>query len=119
MTVKALYEYKFEPKDKANKFHGMQLLYLCWSNHLLFCAPFAFLVAPDITFSEFIETILTPAIAAHPDAEVADFSGAEWLLNDKVFVPELSASLKDNGIDHKSMLTVKTQGLNGIAGSAS
>ena len=119
MTVKALYDYKFEPKDKVENFHGMQLLYVYWPNHLLFCAPFAFLVAPDMSFGEFVETVLKPAVAAHPDSAKADFLAADWLLNDEAFVPEATASLKDSGIDHKSMLTVRTQGLNGIDGSAS
>lgn len=119
MTVKALYDYKFEPRDKVENFHGMQLLYVCWPHHLLFCAPLAFLVAPDMAFGEFVESVLKPAVVAHPDAVQADFITAEWLLNDEPFVPDATLSLKDSGVDHKSMLTVSTRGLNGIAGSAS
>jgi len=115
MSVNALYDYKFEPKDKVENFHGMQLLYVYWPNHLLFCAPFAVLVQPDMTFGAFVEDILKPAIAAHPDAARANFLGAEWQLNDEPFTPDANASLKDNGIDHKSMLTVTTPGLNGMA----
>lgn len=115
MSVNALYDYKFEPKDKVENFHGMQLLYVYWPNHLLFCAPFAVLVQPDMTFGAFVEDILKPAIAAHPDAARANFLNAEWQLNDEAFTPDANASLKDNGIDHKSMLTVTTPGLNGMA----
>lgn len=115
MSVNALYDYKFEPKDKVENFNGMQLLYVYWPDHLLFCAPFALLVQPDMTFGDLVETIIKPATAAHPDAAKADFLNAEWLLNDEPFTPRADASLKDNGIDHKSMLTMTTPGLNGIA----
>lgn len=115
MSVNALYDYKFEPKDKVENFHGMQLLYVYWPNHLLFCAPFAVLVQPGMTFGAFVEDILKPATAAHPDAARANFLNAQWQLNDQPFTPDANASLKANGIDHKSMLTVTTPGLNGMA----
>ena len=35
MTVNALYDYKFDAKDKVENFHGMQLLYVYWPDHLL------------------------------------------------------------------------------------
>ena len=119
MSVNALYDYKFEPRDKVENFHGMQLLYLYWPHHLMYCSPFAFLVQPDMTFGAFIEEVIKPAVAAHPEANKASFLDAQWQLNGEPFTPDASASLKDSGIDHKSMLTVTTPELNGIAGSAS
>ena len=117
MSVNALYDYKFEPRDKVENFNGMQLLYVLWPNHLMFCAPFALLVQPDMTFGAMVEEILKPATASHPDAANADFLAAQWLLNDEPFTPDADASLIDNGIDHKSMLTLTTPGLNGLAGA--
>ena len=119
MSVNALYDYKFEPRDKVENFHGMQLLYLYWPHHLMFCSPFALLVQPDMTFGDFIEEVLKPSVQAHPDSAKARFMEAQWQLNGEPFTPEASATLKDSGIDHKSMLTVITPELNGIAGSAS
>lgn len=116
MSVNALYDYKFEPRDKVENFNGMQLLYVLWPNHLLFCAPFALLVSPDMSFAALVEELIKPAAAAHPDAAKADFLHADWKLNDQAFTPDASTSLKDQGIDHKSMLTVTTQGLDGISG---
>ena len=84
-------------------------------HHLLFCAPFALLVRPDMTFRALVDEILKPATAAHPDSAKADFLNAEWLLNDEPFTPKAGASLKEQGIDHKSMLTVTTPGLKGMA----
>ncbi len=119
MSVNALYDYKFEPRDKVENFHGMQLLYLYWPHHLMYCSPFAFLVQPDMTFGAFIEEVLKPAVEAHPDSARARFLDAHWQLNGEPFTPDPSATLKSSGIDHKSMLTVITPELNGIAGSAS
>lgn len=117
MSVNALYDYKFEPRDKVENFNGMQLLYVLWPDHLMFCSPFALLVDLNMTFGAMVEEILKPATAAHPEAAKADFLGAQWQLNDGPFTPDANASLKDNGIDHKSMLTVTTPGLKGLAGA--
>lgn len=119
MSVRAISEYTAEPKDKVENFHGMQVLYVYWPKHLMFCAPFALLVAPDMTFGAFVEEILNPATASHPDSSKADFLSAQWQLNGEPFNPDATATLSDSGIDHKSMLTVTTPGLDGINGSAS
>lgn len=116
MSVNALYDYKFEPRDKVENFNGMQLLYVLWADHLLFCAPFALLVSPDMSFDALISDVLKPATSAHPDSAKADFLNAEWKLNGEPFTPDAKTSLQSQGIDHKSMLTVSTPGLDGIAG---
>ncbi|AQZ94355.1 phenol hydroxylase subunit P4 [Halopseudomonas phragmitis] len=118
MSVKALYPYSAEPKDLQANFNGMQLVYVYWRKHLMFCSPFAFLAAPDMPLGDFFEQVLGPAIAAHPDSAGLDFSRVEWQLDDQPFTPDLAASLKDSGIGHKSMLTLTTPGLEGIGGSA-
>ena len=40
MAVAAVKPYEFEPADAVGNFHGAQLLYIGWEDHLLFCAPF-------------------------------------------------------------------------------
>lgn len=119
MSVNAISEYRAEPKDRVENFNGMQLLYVYWPHHLMYCSPFAMLVAPDMTFGAFVDEVLKPAVASHPDSEKADFLKAEWLLNGEDFKPDPEATMAASGIDHKSMLTVTTPGLDGIQGSAS
>ena len=46
MAVAAVKEYQFPPADTVDKFHGAQLLYIGWEDHLMFCAPFAFPFPP-------------------------------------------------------------------------
>ena len=74
---------------------------------------------PGTRVAAFIEEVLKPAVEAHPDSARARFLDAHWQLNGEPFTPDPSATLKSSGIDHKSMLTVITPELNGIAGSAS
>lgn len=119
MPVKSIGEYSFRPLDQQENFHGHQLLYVGWDRHLMYCAPFALLVAPAQTFAELIDQVIKPAIAAHPDSAVADLRGATWYLNDQPFQPDFDASLEANGLRHKDMLRFDTPGLNGIAGSCS
>ncbi|MCY1296430.1 hypothetical protein D9M69_375150 [compost metagenome] len=119
MTINTIGAYSFAPLDRHENFHGNQLLYVGWDRHLMFCAPFALLVAPSQTFAELIEQVLRPAIAAHPDSAAADLRNATWYLNDAPFRPDFDASLQANGLRHKDMLRLDTPGLNGIAGSYS
>lgn len=119
MTVKAIGEYRFTPRDLEENFHGNRLLYLGWDRHLMFCSPFALLVSPQMTFAELIDQVVMPAIAAHPDAARADLRQATWYLNDAPFTPDFAASLDAQGLRHKDMLRMDTPGLNGLAGSAS
>ncbi|NUT77989.1 phenol hydroxylase [Pseudomonas sp. C1C7] len=117
MPVTAIGAYNAQPLDHQANFHGLQLVYLCWEKHLMFCAPFTFPLPPDMPFGAFIEQVVKPSIASHPEASRVDFSQAQWRLNDQPFSPDNNASLIANGIDHKSLLHLNTPGLNGIAGS--
>lgn len=117
MTVQAISEYRATPRDVLANFHGMQVLYVYWEKHLMFCSPFAFLVAPDMRFSAFIDQVLADAIKAHPDSARIDFSAAVWILNGEPLTPDLGASLEANGVDHKSLLRLVTPGLSGLQGS--
>lgn len=117
MPVTAIGAYNAKPLDSQDKFNGAQLVYLCWERHLLFCAPFTFPLPPSMLFGDFLDQVLRPAIAQHPDASAVDFAKATWRLNDEPFIPDNLVSLAGNGIDHKSLLHLDTPGLTGIAGS--
>jgi phenol hydroxylase P4 protein len=119
MSVNAIGEYRATPRDLQANFNGMQMLYVHWEKHLIFCSPFAFLVAPAMTFAEFVEQLLKDAIKTHPDSARVDFNEVVWNLNGERFVPDYASSLEANGIDHKSMLRLNTPGLNGVLGSCS
>ncbi|WP_338743876.1 phenol hydroxylase subunit P4 [Pseudomonas sp. KK18] len=118
MPVTAIGAYDAQPLDRQENFRGLQLVYLCWEKHLMFCAPLTFPLPPTMLFGDFIEQVVKTAIAQHPDAARINFSQVLWRVNDRPFTPDNSASLIANGIDHKSLLHLNTPGLNGIAGSS-
>ncbi len=116
MAVNAIGDYSFPAKDTVEKFHGNMLVYMQWEKHLSFCAPLAFPLSPDMLFGDVVTGVFAPAYAAHPDSEKVDFEKGEWLLNNEPFTPDFSKSLKENGLGHKSVVRVKTPGLEGLAG---
>lgn len=117
MSVTAIGPYAAQPLDSQDRFNGLQLVYLCWDKHLLFCAPFTLPLPPSMSFGEFVEQVVKGAISQHPDAPQVDFAQAQWRLNDQPFNPDPAASLIANGIDHKSLLHLNTPGLNGLGGT--
>lgn len=118
MTVKAISEYSADPMDTVDKFHGMQIMYIYWANHLMFCASFAFLVEPDMSFEMMLKNTFIPAVVNHPESEYIDFNIARWMLNGVEFKPSMQLSLRENGVDHKSLITFITPELHGLNGSA-
>lgn len=119
MTTTAVSEYRLASADSVDKFHGAKLLYVGWDQHLMFCAPFAFPLPPDMPFRAVVEQVLPPAFGYHPDWAKIDWSTVTWLKSGKPFTPDWDKSLAENGIDHKTAIRFRTPGLNGIKGSAS
>lgn len=119
MAVTAVSEYVGHVADAHDKFHGAQLTYIGWEDHLLFCAPYAFPFPPDMPFGAIIEAVLPAAFGYHPDFAKIDWSTVEWLKSGKPFHPDLGASLADNGLRHKDVLRFRTPGLRGIGDSCS
>ncbi len=109
MAVTALNPgYKFEPKDLQKNFNGNQLLYVGWDHHLMFCAPFAYVLPPATTFRELRDEIMPAAFGLHPMFAGINWDEATWLLDNLPFQPELDASLEHQGIAHKSVLRFQT-----------
>lgn len=120
MSVHAIIQdYRGAAKDVAANFHGNIIVYFSWTDHLMFCAPLAFPLPPDMPFGTLLTEVLPPHFGAHPQWAEIDWSTTQWELNRKPFTPDLSKSLADNGIDHKSVLRFTTPGLTGYKGSHS
>lgn len=117
MPVVAAKKYEFAPADSQDKFHGAQLLFIGWEDHLMFCAPFAFPLPAAMPFGALLEQVIPGAFGYHPDVAKIDWSQALWLKSGKPFSPDPSKSLAENGLQHKDVIRFKTPGLTGIAGS--
>ena len=74
MPVQALKPYNIPAADTQDKFHGGQLLYIGWDDHLMFCAPFAYCLPPDTPFRDVCEKILPNSFGYHPDWAKVDFT---------------------------------------------
>ncbi len=112
-------DYRGERLDRVENFHGNQIVYFGWDHHLMFCAPFALPLPPDMAFGRLFEEALPGAFGQHPEFSSIKWDEVEWHLNGEPFEPKPDVGLKDQGIDHKSILRFATPGLNGIAGSGS
>jgi phenol hydroxylase P4 protein len=119
MAIKALKDYCFPAADTVDKFHGMQLLYIGWDDHLMFCAPFAFLLPPDTPFRDVCEKVMPPAFGAHPDWAKVDFGQAIWRKSGQPWQADMNKTLAELGLKHKDVLRLTTPGLKGIQGSSS
>ncbi len=117
MAVTALKDYQFEPADRVENFHGNQLLYIGWEDHLLFCAPFAFPFPPAMRFGDVVEQVLPAAFGYHPDFAKIDWATAQWFKSGQPWTPDFDKSLADNGLGHKDVIRFRTPGLTGIKGS--
>jgi len=119
MTVNALKDYPLRVADSVDKFHGNQMLFVGWDQHLMFCAPFAWALPPSTRFGDLVEGIFPGAFGAHPDFAKIDWGKVEWLKSGQPWTPDFDKSLADNGLRHKDGLRFRTPGLNGIKGSGS
>jgi len=120
MSVVALSPgYTGEIRDRVENFHGKQLLFIGWEDHLMYSAPMCIPVPPDLPFGTLTAEIIPGLYPAHPDTANIDWSRVVWLRSGQVFTPDPAKNLKDNGLGHKAVLRFRTPGLNGINGSSS
>lgn len=118
MAVIALKPYDFPPNDALEKFPA-PLLYVAWEDHLMFPAPFCLPLPPDMPFGALASQVLPGIYGYHPDFARIDWSGVRWSRSGKPWAPDPSKSLAGNGLGHKDLISVRTPGLEGIAGSRS
>ncbi|MDO6513297.1 MULTISPECIES: phenol hydroxylase subunit P4 [Neptuniibacter] len=107
-------EYKGEVLDKLENFNGNQVVYVGWDHHLMFCAAFAYPLPPEMPFRALLDDVMPEAFSLHPEFSKINWDKAEWLLDGQPFIPQLNASLIDQGIGHKSLLRFQTPELKGV-----
>ncbi len=119
MTVRAITpDYHGDRKDSADHFHGQQLLYVLWEQHLMYATPHCIPVPPGMPFAALRDQVLPTLYAGHLQAARIDWTRAEWTRDDTPFTPDPAASLADNGLGHKSLLQLRTPDLAGLHGVA-
>lgn len=118
MAVKSIKPYVGVPRDLQENFLGKQLVYFCWDGHMLFAAPVMTAVDPDMRWSDYMEQVLKPMLAADPDLESVDWSQVQWSKRKQPWTPDPDATLVGNGIAHKDQIRFHTPGLNSVCGIA-
>ena len=119
MATVAIGTYVFEPKDKVENFHGNQLLYIGWEDHLMYCAPLAFPFPGAMPFKAILDQVLPGSYGAHPDFASIEWSKAEWFKSGQPWSPDYNKSIAENGLRHKDVIRFRTPGLRGIQGTCS
>lgn len=115
MAVKPLHEgYIGEVKDRVENYGGNYIVHIGWDHHMLYAAPQALVLSPDLPFAEFLQKVMPESFAAHPDFATIDWSGVQWKLNGAAFEPVPEKTLKDLGVRHKSVIRFDTPGAMGI-----
>jgi phenol/toluene 2-monooxygenase (NADH) P4/A4 len=119
MSVISIGDYPALPRDGVENFHGNQMVIVGWDKHLMIDAPMAFPLPAEMPFGALVNEVMPVAYAPHPEWDQINWGEVEWMLDGESFTPNMDASLKDNGIGHKSVIRFNTPGLNGINGSGS
>ncbi len=121
MALQALspdYEKHIEYRDAEKNFHGNRVVYVHWEEHLSYCAALAFPLPPDMPFAAFLEAIVKGHYNGHPDFDKIDWDRVEWTIDGVKVKPDLSKSLADHGVGHKSLIRFWTPGLGGYKNAA-
>ena len=115
MTLTSRKPYVGVPRDVLANYHGNQLVYVSWDQHLMFAAPFILCIAPDLPLSDLVHGPISQLIQADPDAAAIDWSQVSWLKGNQPWQPDLSRTLAENGVTHKDQLRFRTPGRNSLA----
>ena len=122
MAVVALekdYADKVVIRDRVENFHGNQVVYVHWEEHLMFCAALAFPLPPGMPFGALVAEVLPTYYGMHPDFAKIDWTAVRWTVDGKPLTPAMDKSLAENGVGHKSCLRFWTPGLDGYKHSRS
>lgn len=120
MTVKTNFgTYPVGTRDNVENFHGNQLVYISWDEHLGVGPANVFPLPPEMPFGALIAEVIPGVAAPHPDFKNIDWHKTLWTLDGKALTPDMEKSLADNGVGHKSLLRFKTPGLTGYLGTGS
>jgi len=109
--------YHGDMKDTVDKFHGNQLVSVCWNKHLMVATPLCVPLPPQMPFGALVAQVLPGLFGQHPDFAKIDWAQVQWQCDGQPFAPVADKSLADNGITHKALLRFTTPGLDGLRGA--
>jgi phenol hydroxylase P4 protein len=116
MSVTAIGDYSHVSHDSAARF-SEPLLYVAWDEHMMFAAPVVLPLSPETTFEQLQMKVLPKLYGEHPDFGRIDWNRVQWFRGDVMFAPRATDTLSTQGFGHKSVLRLRTPGLEGLRGS--
>lgn len=117
MPVKSIGPYQFPAANREENYGGDWNIYVDWAQHLMFTCPNAYRIPPDMRLRDFLEQVMRPEVAAHPDTAQLDFARVEWTYEGKPWQPDLDLTLRENGLRHMAFLRFRSPGLDGLDGT--
>lgn len=105
MAVKALYNYKFPARDRAEVFGDDIIVYAYWIDNPFFCSASAWRVPKNMKWKDFVGQILGQLYGLDPDfKKVKEW---KWYHFDNEFKPDDEKTLSELGLRHKSIVKFK------------
>jgi len=111
--LKSLDTYEPDASDNADHFYNNWLIYICWENHLMYCAPFCVPLPPSLPFGALVGDLMPELYGEHPEFEQIDWQRTKWFDSDKQFRADFGKSLEHHGLRHKSLIRFNTPALEG------
>jgi phenol hydroxylase P4 protein len=106
-------DYQGEYRDAVDRFHGQQLLNICWEKHTMFGWPMCIPVSPDLPFAALMDAVIPSIFGQHPDFASIDWSTVQWSTAKGPFKVERDKTLAQLGLRHKAQIRFRTPGLDG------
>lgn len=103
MSVRAISEYRFPSRSRAELYGDDQLVHVWWRDNRFLAAAATFRVPTGMAFGEFVETVVEPWAASDPDFQPG--SQRDWFVDDTPLQVRADASLRELGIRHKQTLS--------------
>lgn len=104
MAVKAMYEYNWPSRSRAELYGDAQLVHVWWNGNPYFVAASTFPFPKAMPFGALVNEVLKGFFSADPDFRPEMLDNASWKIDHVAVTPDMEASLEANGVGHKSLV---------------
>ena len=103
MAVKAMYDYDWPSRSRAELYGDAQLVHVWWKGNPFFVAANTFPFPKDMPFGALVG-LCKEFFAGDPDFSPEMMDTARWAIDKVPVTPDMEASLAANGVGHKSLV---------------
>ncbi len=102
MSVRAIAEYSFPSRSRAELYGDDQLVHVLWRGNLFLAAAATFRAPKAMPWRDFVASVVEPWAGSDPDYRPG--SGRRWTVDGQPFDPDPETSLAGLGVGHKSLV---------------